>query len=363
MGSVWGRMGTLLLAFTMLTVVGCTLPDPAGPVDGNGYFRGRSEEGYVLRVCPPPGYLPTGGDVYDSKPFKSLFRPDSIDCWADARQLIDCVSTFGLVAPGCYRWGSEGDPDYDPDFRPEIGALLNVWNMPLAVECKCLMHEGAQQVHTGQAAFARWAPGWKAMENAGGFDIAQLTIDESFRRMDSCGCLTPYETAYELAQYIQMIREDFDARVVIMEPYPYFSVNELEYRIGLVNIHLGLIGEEPLDGFLMDPNWFVFDPLDPTSGSWEGVLEVETYCKEHGIPFGLIYWPSNAVAKGKVYWPSDREWSQEVIQQGYAYQAVGGYPDEFVIMSWLWAPQAIAREHTRYSFMWTVSGFANQFIY
>lgn len=364
-------VAVLVVSCFLLSTTGCTLSDPAGPSDGS---PARLVSGpYQLRVCPPPGYWSASepGPAYDSRPFKSLFRPDSVACWEWVRDEIDCVSTYGLTSPATWGWGTPGQPGYVYDFRPQIYRLLNMWGMPLSIEIECLVDEDWAVVLTAQEAFRRWSPGWISMESAGeGVDIMQFTIDESFRRMQQSGALDTFETAYQLAMYIQLIHSNFgaDARVVILEPYPFFSVSEITSRIALLNYHLDLLGEPPLDGFTLDPDWWRFYESPPPgdtigTGCWEDVKAIEEYCQNAGIPFGLIYWPSNACQDDEFgMGVSDEQWYDEVLFQGAEYEYAGGDPDEYVIMSWLWVPRSVADEDHPYSFMNTVREFAEEYI-
>lgn len=306
-----------------------------------------------LRICPPPGYYLEGVQWSNGIPFKSLFRPDSIPLWRETREVIDCISGFDSplrLVPG---WE---DP-FEENMMPGVFDSLEAWGIEFAVETTCL-HE---LYPTGRAAFEHFSEHWRILESWGA-DIVQFTMDEPFRRMDELDDPPGVEyAAREVAVYIELARERFGGRVVLLEPYPYFDEGEIMEMIELLNAALDDLGEPPLDGFTLDPDWRLFGM---GTGSWAGVRSIEDYCRSAGVPFGLVYWASEAgnwdppIRDGA----RDRRWHDEVMEQGRLYRNMGGRPDEYVLMSWLWIPKAIADERSEYSFTRTVLDFYDAFV-
>lgn len=322
-------------------------------VSVGGAGAGREQACPTLRICPPPGYYLEGVQWSDGVPFKSLFRPDSTPLWAETRSVVDCISGYDSplrLVPG---WE---DP-FEANMMPAVFDSLDAWGIDFAVETTCL-HE---LYPTGRQAFDHFSQHWRLLESWGA-DIVQFTLDEPFRRMDELE--KPPGTEYaasEVAIYIQLVRSEFGGRVVLLEPYPYFSVEEIEEIVRLLNSELAELGEPPLDGFTLDPDWRLFDL---GTGSWAGVREIEDFCRGEGIPFGLVYWASEAgnwdppIRDGG----RDHRWHDEVMEQGRLYRNVGGSPDEYVIMSWLWIPRAIADEDAEHSFTRTVLDFYRAYV-
>ncbi|NLP06150.1 hypothetical protein GX411_09400 [Candidatus Fermentibacteria bacterium] len=313
----------------------------------------RTHDGPILRICPPPGYYLEGAQWSNGVPFKSLFRPDSIPLWEQTRGVIDCISGFDSPLRLCPGWE---DP-FEENMMRGVFDSLEAWGIDFAVETTCL-HE---LYPTGRAAFDHFSEHWRILESWGA-DIIQFTMDEPFRRMDELEDPPGIEyAAREVAIYIHLVRSEFGGRVVLMEPYPYFSGEEIREMILLLNGELAELGESGLDGFTLDPDWRLFDR---GVGSWIGVRGVEEFCRGEGIPFGLVYWASEAGNCDPPIWDGGRDsmWRDEVMEQGMEYRNAGGMPDEYVIMSWLWIPRAIADEYELCSFTRTVLDFCHAFV-
>jgi hypothetical protein len=145
-----------------------------------------------------------------------------------------------------------------------------------------------------------------------------------------------------------------------IEPYPAFSALQLVQFIDALQARLKQLHVRGLDFFRLDADWMHFVVGHP--GSWKQVKDLETECRQRGIPFGLIYWAADYPQMSHMKLADDSTWYVAVMQQGYDYAAVGGAPDAYVIESWVGAPVQTLPETAEWSFTRSVLDFSRKFI-
>jgi len=317
----------------------------------------------VFRICPAPGYydFPDTPAYSNALPFKSFFRADSIPGWDQVRSQIDYFGGWDSSLHLCPEWDDPADSNMLSGEGGAFDILHNRMHIPLSLETECLWYPDYMD---GEEAYEWREPHWSALTSWGA-EIRLLTLDEPFRRMDEINPqripppLNPQQAAEEIAEYIQLVHENYPlVRVELMEPYPYFTVGEILNRIDRLNIALDGLGEDPLEGFVLDPNWMLFD-----NSGWPQVKALEDSCTKRSISFGLIYWASWAANDGypEGYFSHDSDWYSDVMHEGQFYQDVGGSPDEYIIQSWLWIPRANTNEDSEATFARTVVDFYNAY--
>jgi len=115
-----------------------------------------------------------------------------------------------------------------------------------------------------------------------------------------------------------------------------------------------------IDFCRLDVNWIVFDVRN--EGSWKEVKEIQDYCHQVHLPFSLIYWPAGYDLYRRLKFEDDSTWYIGIMTQGYAYAAIGGKPDQYVIESWVGAPTHSVPEADDFTFTRSVFDFARKFI-
>jgi hypothetical protein len=165
----------------------------------------------------------------------------------------------------------------------------------------------------------------------------------------------------ETARYIALVRKNFP-QVIIgdIEPYPSIPLEDHTKWIEALQQRLGEMHVRGLDFYRLDVNWVEFTVFD--RGSWPEVRKIERYCRQHKLPFSLIYWASGYPGMASRGLADDSTWYVSLMQQGYDYVFVDGAPDHYVIESWIEAPHHSVPETDAWTFTRSVHDFVQRFV-
>jgi hypothetical protein len=324
--AVWCLLMSLLFAETRIEAQTMT----SQPEDG--------AQPALSRVC----MFPPGQD--NGRCFQELFEhPEQ---WAETRQRID---TIGYADHVLNRQFSD----------EQLGAwlpMLGEWGLRLELEVGAVKPWGP----TGKKAFEAQAPTWDRMRRLGG-RIHAIALDEPL-------CCTRKELskpdAYaveETARFIALVRE-YDPNILIgdIEGYPFISFEDLTRWIETLEARLAEMGVRGLDFFRLDVDWNVFTARN--EGSWREVRKLETFCRQRGLPFSLIYWAADYPSMQHRGLADDATWYVSMLRQGYDYTTVDGKPDQYVIESWVGAPSRSIPETADFTYTRSVLDFCDRFV-
>jgi hypothetical protein len=98
------------------------------------------------------------------------------------------------------------------------------------------------------------------------------------------------------------------------------------------------------------PMAFLHLDQDFSRPDWEqDTLEIETYAREHGVEFGIIYLGDSRAN-------TDEAWISGAGERVIAYEdRVGGRPDHVLFQSWYDRPDRVLPEAEAYTFTWFIS--------
>jgi len=213
---------------------------------------------------------------------------------------------------------------------------------------------------TGPKTFAIEHRMWDRFQSLGG-EIYAVALDEPLAAVINDLHESNEYAVEQTAQFIVLVRQHYpDVLIGDIEPYPAFSALQLVQFIDALQARLKQLHVRGLDFFRLDADWMHFVVGHP--GSWKQVKDLETECRQRGIPFGLIYWAADYPQMSHMKLADDSTWYVAVMQQGYDYAAVGGAPDAYVIESWVGAPVQTLPETAEWSFTRSVLDFSRKFI-
>jgi hypothetical protein len=125
---------------------------------------------------------------------------------------------------------------------------------------------------------------------------------------------------------------------------PTLSADTVIRWIDALDARLLAKGARGQDFFRLDVNWInlamIQSGYTPAQG-WREVKRVEDHCKAIGLPFSLIYWPSDVFQfEDDERLPvmdsrSDKAWHDQIMEMARKYWDAGGRPDQYVMESWV----------------------------
>lgn len=274
--------------------------------------------------------------------FRELFEhPDQ---WTDTRKSVDVLFATDLKLH-----------DFkDDELRAWFGQMHD-WNLKLAMEVGALKEWG----QTGEKCFNAERKNWERLQGLGAHLYA-IAMDEPL-----CACRehinkTDDYALEETAQYIKLVRETFpDLLIGDIETYPSITIEDHEKWIEGLQHRLAELKVRGLDFYRLDVDWVRFTVQN--KGSWKEARQLELWCRQHKLPFGMIYWPSGFESLRKQGLGDDSTYYTSTMQQGYDYRRVGGNPDQYVIESWVGAPAHSVPETEEWTFTRTVRDFVRKF--
>jgi hypothetical protein len=147
---------------------------------------------------------------------------------------------------------------------------------------------------------------------------------------------------------IQQVAEQvYQYVTTVSRAFPGIVIGDIEYEaVGLETTEAFLEAYRKVSGAPMpflhwDVNWRAGLPTTGSSFNWPDWLErakaLETYCRDHGTEFGMIY-------NGNSDATSDAQWIGQAVDHIAMYEGLGGNPDQAVFQSWHRYPQHLLPE-------------------
>ncbi len=285
----------------------------------------------------PPG-------VEKGKAFRALFeRPDQ---WKETRSLVDVLFYTDLNFQRQFN---------DDELRAWF-AQAREWNLKIAMEVGAIKEWG----RTGEKTFQAEKPIWERLERLGA-NLHAIAMDEPLENARHHIHESDEYAVEETASYIALVRQHFPKLLVgDIETYPTIPIEEHQHWIETLQKKLAERNVRGLDFYRLDVDWLRFTVQN--RGSWREVKQLEQWCRQHQLPFSLIYWASGFPALNHRGLADDSTWYVSVMQQGYDYASVEGTPDQYVIESWIGAPSRCVPESDDWTFTRSVRDFARKFV-
>lgn len=279
------------------------------------------------------------------KAFRELFeRPED---WKDTRAMVDVLFCTDLSFP------RDGFTDAE---LTKWFAQAKEWNLKFAMEVGAIKEWGKK----GAECFAKEEKNWERLQKLGA-NIYAVAMDEPLVCTREHIHESDEYAVEETANYIAEVRKHYPAMLVgDIEAYPSTSVEEHEHWIETLNKRLADKGVRDLDFYRLDVDWLRFEAQG--KGSWKDLRRLEIWCKQHKLPFHLIYWASGYPAASHRGLADDSTWYTAIMQQGYDYALIDGKPDAYVIESWIDAPSQCLPDSAEWTFTRSVRDFARKFV-
>lgn len=235
-------------------------------------------------------------------------------------------------------------------------AMMKQWNLKLALETGAVKPWGT----TGAKTFGIEKKKWDRYRQLGG-ELYALAMDEPL-----CACRKEIHQSdeygvEETAKFIALVRE-YDPKILVgeIEAYPFITLADHIKWIEALQKKLAEMNVRGIDFYRLDVNWVEFTVFD--RGNWQEVRKLELYCRQHKVPFSLIYWASGEPGMRKRGIADDSTWYVSLMQQGYDYVFVDGHPDQMVIESWIESPHHSTPESDQWTFTRSVQDFTQRFV-
>ena len=283
------------------------------------------------------------------------------------RQLIEHPEQWAKLRPHVgallvtANWLNKQYPD-DAELKTAMDALRKI-GIPLEFEVGALK-EGPK---TGEKTYQVQTKGWDRIINAGG-DVRSFAMDEPFINSRIHQKVTQENNrdmefaADETATFIELVRKNYPTILIgDIEGFPALSAVELIQWIDLLQAKLKAKGVRGLDFFRVDTDWMNF-VANNNKGDWRALKKIELHCRQIGLPFSVIYWAANyphAITQGTA---DDRTWYTGMMQMAYDYNYANGSPDQYVIESWVGAPEKTLPDSDPFSFTGGALDFVERFV-
>ena len=274
-------------------------------------------------------------------------------------------------------------PEQWETLRPRVGALLctaramiaqhaddgeletamqrlRMLQVPLEIEVGALKEWGK----TGEATYHAQTAEWDRILGAGG-DILSFAMDEPLicarERMDMPPEIAMEFAATETATFVELVSRNYPGILIgDVEGYPYLSADEIIAWIDLLESRLRERGVRGLDFFRLDIDTMHF--IARSGGDWHGVRRIEEHCRQRGLPLSVVYWAANYPAAQRMKIADDRTWYAAIMQMGFEYAYTGGKPDQYVIESWVGAPEKTLPETDPFTFTGSSLDFVQRYV-
>ncbi len=286
--------------------------------------------------------MPPAND--NGRSFRELFeKPDQ---WKETRGMIEVLGYTDLNLQKQFT---------DGQLKNWFGQM-NAWGLKLGLEVGAIKPWG----QTGEKTFNIEKPMWERLQRLGG-KIYAIAMDEPFCCVRKDLHQPDVYAVEQTAAYIALVRQHYPEELIgDIEPYPFFSLDELTNWVQGLQQKLVDKQVRGLDFFRLDVDWVNF--VARNKGSWPEVKKLEQFCRSNKIRFSLIYWAAGYPALQRKGLADDSTWYVSVMQQGYDFVLVGGVPDEFVVESWVGAPGQCLPETADYTFTRSVHDFVQRFV-
>lgn len=258
---------------------------------------------------------------FGSQGFVELFtQPDQ---WTEARSRVDVFQFYADNVIGKEPCSICGDNSLEAFIRAKAFQKLTDWGIGIGIELGPIYPDWDC---SGDTVYGN---AHKAIQNIhyNNGEVAFLSMDEPlmYGQLDINGKKCDYnmeETAAITAHYIERLTSAHPGIAVgDIEPYPHFSIAELEDWI------------LALEAQGVTPAFFHLD-VDTERVREEkrsvaiDLRTLEQFCNEHGIPFGVIFTSNwTAAHSDKTYFNSAMGWARTV-------NAAIGKPQHVIFQSW-----------------------------
>lgn len=284
----------------------------------------------------PPGYD-------HGRCFRELFEKP--DAWKETRSVVDVLI---YADHNLKRYFT------DDQLRAWF-AQVQQWNLKFALEVGAIKPWGT----TGERCFTLERPNWEHLQSLGA-KIYAIAMDEPLACTKQALHKPEDYAVQETANYIALVRKNFlDVLIGDIEAYPFTSLDDHLRWIETLQKRLTEMKVRGLDFYRVDVDWVHFLH---GRGSWAELKKLEQYCRQHKLPFSLIYWAADYPALSHMGLADDSTWYVSLIQQGYDYALVHGSPEQYVVQSWVNGPSRTTPESDQWTFTRSVLDFNRMFV-
>lgn len=284
---------------------------------------------------------------FGARDYLDLFTPDA--SWSIAASRVHIFKSYMYAF----------DLLSDAELR-RIVTDLNRRDIAIALETQPLTRTGTCG---NSEAFASNGPAQTLSRlrrfRAAGGQVRYLAMDEplTFGRLPSpegCG-LSTEQVAQEVANYIIAVKREFPDVIIGDIEYEGAGVEDVKHFLEayrnvtgayLSFLHWDINWQQPISWWPVD--WKQRRFLWP---EWpEKARELEVYCRERGVRFGMIY-NGNADAS------TDAEWLKQAEDHMAMYESLGGKPDHVIFQSWHKQPQYLLPETDPTKFTYLINRY------
>lgn len=315
---------------------------------------GRDMETSLLAVTVLAGWLSVAAaargvcaELYIDPPSNQEMSAmmHSPEQWAEARQYVT-----GIIRAD-HTLTSVGDAELRYWFHQ-----MQAWNLSLQLEVGAIKEWATR----GDEAFKIDTSYWERAQRLGA-SIGSIAMDGPLALTLNTLHLPMEYAVEETVKFIALVRKNYPgAQVGDIEPFPGLPVGTHAAWIDVLERRLAAMGLQGLDFYRVDVNWIAFAAAN--KGSWREVKDIEDICHKRKLPFSLIYWASDYPLRKSYGTAEAGAWYKAIMAQGYAYAAVGGLPDQYVIESWIGIPAEALPETQETTFAGSALGFARRFV-
>ncbi len=273
---------------------------------------------------PAPTPIPTElvwfGPNMGSTDYTELFT--KTEQWAETRSQID-VFKFYTQNLLYYECAICGDNNFSAFIPVKAFEKLTEWDIAIGVDVGAVKEWGC----TGTREFQVAREVIRNVQTHGG-SVSFLVMDEPYMGGEyappgskPCG-FDMEQTAYVTAKFVNLVKRNYPNILVgNTEPYPYFSVTELEQWV------------EALEAREITPAFFHLD-VNMLEGGRRPDVEndlprLRQFFQDHDIPFGVIF-TSNVTFNPS----SDRAYFYETMEWIRTVNRIIGKPQQVIFNSW-----------------------------
>ncbi len=186
----------------------------------------------------------------------------------------------------------------------------------------------------------------RRIKNAGG-TLRYVSFDEPFAFAslydgpNACQW-TAEKVAQEVLKYIRAVRGVFPD-VIFGDTEPLWTGVEVDKLKLWIDVYEAVTGS---------PLAFLHLDQDFTRPDWQlDTLQIETYARDHGVEFGVIY-------LGDSHALTDEAWLSSAGERVIAYEEqAGGRPDHVLFQSWHDHPDRVLPESEPYAYTWFINAY------
>ena len=243
----------------------------------------------------------------------------------------------------------------DDELRGFFDAL-GMWGLRFQLEVGAVKDWGP----TGAKAFEQDRRMWERFSRLGA-KIDSIAMDEPLVCVRQHLKKPDDYAVEETASFVALVRRHFpQVRIGDIETYPSTPIEDHFRWIEALQKRLAEKQVRGLDFYRLDVDWVNFTLHG--RGSWREVHRLEAYCRQHKLPFSLIYWASGYPGLQRRGLADDSTWYTSILRQGADYAMADGAPEEYVIESWVGAPSNCVPETADFTFTRSVRDFVRLYV-